>query len=66
MAGFGRFGGESPPSEILNDRSPTFFDPDAMASSRDKTKATNVKEEEEEMAAAEPPEDDEVLILLSP
>lgn len=65
MAGFGRFGGESPPSEILNDRSPTFFDPDAMASSRDKTKTTNVNEEEE-MAAAEPPEDDEVLILLSP
>lgn len=65
MAGFGRFGGESPPSEILNDRSPTFFDPDAMASSRDKTKTTKVNEEEE-MAAAEPPEDDEVLILLSP
>ena len=62
MAGFGRFGGESPPSEILNDRSPTFFDPEAMASSRDKTKLN----EEEEMAAAEPPEDDEVLILLSP
>lgn len=65
MAGFGRFGGESPPSEILNDRSPTFFDPEAMASSRDKTKTTKVNEEEE-MAAAEPPEDDEVLILLSP
>ena len=65
MAGFGRFGGESPRSEILNDRSPTFFDPEAMASSRDKTKTTKVNEEEE-MAAAEPPEDDEVLILLSP
>ena len=58
---------ESPPSEIINDQSPTHFDETAqwnkeVTSSADEEKKKRI-EEEERLATIEP-EDDEVLLCF--